>query len=276
VARTLVEVADGVHVATSAVYATTSTVVVGDDGSCLVVDPAVTAKEVTDLTSAILDRGWHPVAVWSTHGHWDHALDGPGLRGLPRWAAWVAGPSWPGSAEAERDGDDQLAAHVRAHPGDRGADVVDAPPIPFPTASQDPPVAPGWTLVDWPARAVHVLTHPAHAPGHTALLVADVGVLVAGDMLSDIEVPLLDLDATDPVADHLAALDAFSALTDAVDVRVVVPGHGAVGDGAELARRLSADRRYLARLADPDADDPRLTTAWLTHAHHRQVAATRR
>ena len=40
VLRDLVEVAAGVHVATSAVYTTTSTVVVGPDGSCLVVDPA--------------------------------------------------------------------------------------------------------------------------------------------------------------------------------------------------------------------------------------------
>jgi len=277
VVRTLVEVADGVHVATSAVYATTSTVVVGDDGSCLVVDPGVTAREVDDLAAAVASRGWHAVAVWSTHGHWDHALDAPGLRSVPRWAAWTLGPSWSTAAAAERDGDDALAAHLRAHPGDRGADLVAAPPTPFPASDVDPPLVPGWTPVDWPARRVHALTHTAHAPGHTALLVADAGVVVAGDMLSDVEIPLLDLDAADPVVGYLAALDAFATLTSTVDVRVVVPGHGAVGDAAELSRRLAADRQYLARLADTDLDDPRLSTAaWLTHAHHRQVAAVRR
>jgi hydroxyacylglutathione hydrolase len=252
-------------------------VIVGDDRSCLVVDPGVTAREVAGLSAAVVDRGWHPVAVWSTHGHWDHVLDGPGLHDVPRWAGWVLSPSWPTSAAEQRDGDDTLAAFVRAHPGDRGADLVAAPPMPFPPGDRGTPVAPGWTPVGWTARPVHALTHSAHAPGHTALFVADVGVLVAGDMLSDIEIPLLDLDAADPVADHHAALDAFSALASGVDVRAVVPGHGSVGDRAELDRRLQADRRYLARLVDPGADpaDPRVTSAWLTHAHHRQVAAVR-
>ncbi|MGY4642838.1 MBL fold metallo-hydrolase [Cellulomonas sp. URHB0016] len=271
------EVAPGVHVATSAVYATTSTVVVGDDGSCLVVDPGVTAREVAGLARAVTLRGWQPVAVWSTHGHWDHALDGPGLHGVPRWAAWARGPSWSRTAATERDGDDELASHLRAHPGDGGADLVDAPPVPFPADVARTSPVPGWTPVAWTARPVHVLTHSAHATGHSALLVPDVGVLVAGDMLSDVEIPLLDLDAADPVADYRSALDSFSALSAGVDVRVVVPGHGSPGDGAELSRRLTSDRQYLARLVDArqDTGDPRVTSTWLADAHHRQVAAVR-
>ncbi|WP_203748312.1 MBL fold metallo-hydrolase [Cellulomonas chitinilytica] len=273
-AHPLVEVADGVHVATSAVYATTSTVVVGGDGSCLVVDPGVTAREVADLSAAVRAHGWRPVAVWSTHDHWDHALDGHGLRDLPRWAAWVQQPDWVGAARAARDGDDELAAYVRAHPGQRGADLVHAPPMPPPLTDDAPAPGTGWALLDWDGREVRVLTHAAHAAGHTALHVADAAVLLAGDLLSDVEIPLLDVDAADPVGDYTATLDRIDALDD---VRVVVPGHGAVGDGPELARRLAADRRYLDRLVEvgAGADDPRLTAPWLTHAHHRQAAATR-
>ena len=37
-----------------------------------------------------------------------------------------------------------------------------------------------------------MIEHEAHAIGHAAVLLADRGVLVAGDMLSDVLIPLLD------------------------------------------------------------------------------------
>ena len=37
-----------------------------------------------------------------------------------------------------------------------------------------------------------IVEHQAHAIGHAALLLADRGVLLAGDMLSDVLIPLLD------------------------------------------------------------------------------------
>ena len=37
-----------------------------------------------------------------------------------------------------------------------------------------------------------IVDHQAHAIGHAAVLLADRGVLLAGDMLSDVLIPLLD------------------------------------------------------------------------------------
>ena len=37
-----------------------------------------------------------------------------------------------------------------------------------------------------------IVEHQAHAVGHAAVLLADRGVLLAGDMLSDLLIPLLD------------------------------------------------------------------------------------
>lgn len=37
-----------------------------------------------------------------------------------------------------------------------------------------------------------MLERRAHAPGHAALLMAGPGVLVAGDMVSDLEIPVPD------------------------------------------------------------------------------------
>jgi hydroxyacylglutathione hydrolase len=62
-------------------------------------------------------------------------------------------------------------------------------------------------------------------------------------------------------------------------VHQVVPGHGHVGDEAEFARRIAADRGYLdATEAGADSADPRLSQEWLRaeDAKHRELARTRR
>ena len=102
-------------------------------------------------------------------------------------------------------------------------------------------------------------------------------VLLAGDMLSDLEIPLLDVEAADPVADYRAGLAALEAAARAYRVRVIMPGHGHVGDAAELSRRFEADRAYLDDLeAGRPSRDPRLGTPWLAAEHARHVARLRR
>jgi len=279
----LVEVASGVHVTTSAVYATTSTVVVGAHGACIVVDPGVTADELDDLGRACADRGWRPAAVWSTHAHWDHRLDGPAFRGVPRFAVGVAsrgtGRDEQALLAAERDADAELARVLRERRDDR-APLVTPAPRPAPLAAAPGAVPCGlvgaWSALElssvgWRGPTILVLEHRAHSPGHGALLVPSAGVLVAGDMLSDVEIPLLDEDAADPVADHRAALAALASTHAAL----VVPGHGRPGE--DLAARVARDSAYLDALtADAGPDDSRLTDAWQRAAHDRQRALARR
>lgn len=247
----LTEVAEGVHVATSAVYLTTSTVLVANDRTCLVVDPGVTAHEIDVLSSAIRQHGWTPIAVWSTHGHWDHLLDGGIFTGLPRWSG-----GWPVDVETlmnERDEDEELARVLLASPGDSPASVVVTPPVPFPSVGD---------LLDWSGPPVRVVTHGAHAPGSTSLVVPSADVLVAGDLLSDVEIPLLDLSSPDPVGSYREALTQLAG-----SASLVVPGHGHVGT---LAPRVAAD---LAYLDGSSADDPRLHDPWLAAVHESQADA---
>ena len=238
-------------------YATTSTVVVADDGTCLVVDPALTADEVGALAADVAAAGWAPAAVWSTHPHWDHLLDGPALHRLPRWAADHPRSSWwRRQAVDERDADPVLSARPAA-----AAAVAAVTHV----APRRYPGAPG--ALAWPGRRVEVVGHDAHAAGSSALLVVDADVLVAGDLLSDVEIPLLDLGSPDPVGAYLGALD----LLEATAARVVVPGHGVVGD--DLAARVARDRAYLAALVDGRTpDDERLRDAGNAEAHARQRA----
>jgi glyoxylase-like metal-dependent hydrolase (beta-lactamase superfamily II) len=121
-----------------------------------------------------------------------------------------------------------------------------------------------------------IIEHRAHAVGHAAVLLADRRVLLAGDMLSDLLIPLLDAGQSDQVGAYETALDRLDEAARHVDV--VVPGHGAVAKGPEVAARLAADRAYIdalrrgeepvdARLG-PDAD-------WLLGPHRSNLKQAR-
>lgn len=123
-------------------------------------------------------------------------------------------------------------------------------------------------------RGVRIIEHRAHAPGHAALLIEDHGVLVAGDMLSDILMPFLDLEAADPIEDYLAALRLFETVAD--DVDAVIPGHGSVGGAGQLRARMTQDRAYVQVLRDGGVpDDPRVGPSapldWLPDVHRWQL-----
>src|SRR4029453_11682448 len=82
--------------------------------------------------------------------------------------------------------------------------------------------------IPWDGPQVRIVEHQAHAPGHAALLIDERGVLVAGDMLSDVLIPSLDLnDPAAPIAAYLAALRLLDSVAD--DVDVFIPGHGSLG-----------------------------------------------
>jgi glyoxylase-like metal-dependent hydrolase (beta-lactamase superfamily II) len=100
------------------------------------------------------------------------------------------------------------------------------------------------------------------------------GVLVAGDMLSDILMPFLDLEAANPIEDYLTALGPFESVAD--DVDAVIPGHGSVGGAEQLRARIEQDRAYVQDLRDGGVpDDPRVGPAapldWLPDVHRWQL-----
>ncbi len=256
----LVEVTDGVFVARATLYATTTTVVVRA-GDALVVDPGPTRHDLDALAADVASRGWRVIAGFSTHPHWDHLLWTEALGDVPRWAragAVASARARHGDLHAEmaRAVDEQSAvlhltlAHLTALPED---DAL--PDLPFPAL---------------------VIGHQGHAAGHAALYLPEARVLVAGDMLSDVEVPLLDLEADDPLEDYAHGLDRLAAYVTGGHVDVVIPGHGSPADPAEARRRLALDRAYLTDLADlRSSADPRLEAApaWLREEHAAQARA---
>jgi hydroxyacylglutathione hydrolase len=249
----LTEIAPGVLVATSDFAVTTSTVVVGASGGCLLVDPAVTVADLAALAGELADLGLRPAVAWSTHPHWDHILWSAGLGDAPRYAAPAAVPV----LKTRRDHlIEQLGQSAPGHDLELFGKLraLDGPVIP------------------WDGPEARLIVHDGHAPGHGAVFLPDSGVLVAGDMCSDIEIPLLDIDEEDPLGDYRTGLERLASVPN---VRQVVPGHGHVGDGAELRRRLGLDTAYLdATSAGRPYQDPRLTgdsPAWMRAMHEEQA-----
>ncbi len=250
----LTEIADGVFVTMSSFAMTRSTVVAGADGSCLIIDPGVTVAEMVALADLLTARGLRPEVGWATHPHWDHVLWHSSLGDVPRYAA----PAAVVITQTERDA--MVQGVERSAPGHDLS--LFGRLVPHDADS-----------IAWDGPRAELVVHDAHAPGHGAVFLPEAGVLVAGDMLSDVEIPLLDTEAADPVGDYRTGLTRLAAVPG---VRQVVPGHGNVGDAAELGRRVAADTAYLDRLtAGEPFEDPRITEDWLRAAHEDHVRRMR-
>jgi glyoxylase-like metal-dependent hydrolase (beta-lactamase superfamily II) len=275
----LVEVGEGVWVRTSERFVTNTTVVRLAGASCLVVDPAVDPDDLAELVAALASVSLDVAAGWSTHPHWDHVLWSSGLGAdVPRYATAV-------NARHCRDHRDKVMARLAEASAGHELDLcarltaVDLDAAGLARFELGLGIGSGigsgvGSGLTSSAGRCRVIEHSAHARGHGALFFPDLGLFVAGDMASDIEIPLLDSHRVDPVGDYLAALRQYQALIGSVTT--FVPGHGAVGDGRELERRIAADRAYLSDLVSGrPSDDPRLATAWLATEHERHLALVR-
>ena len=108
-------------------------------------------------------------------------------------------------------------------------------------------------------------------------------VVVAGDMLSDVEMPLLDLrsGSRDPLGDYEIGLGRIAASLNSANV-TVIPGHGSIARGDQANARVLADQDYLEDLrSGRTTADPRLGPAatygpdWLPREHELQRQAVR-
>jgi glyoxylase-like metal-dependent hydrolase (beta-lactamase superfamily II) len=255
------QVADGVFVHESEFIQSNAVVVRGRDG-VLVVDPGITRAELADLAEDIRGLGLPVVAGFSTHPHWDHVLWHPDLGDAPRYGTALCA-STIGAVLATADWQADVA---------EGLPPEHADDIPMELLGLVTGLPGGATELPWDGPRVRILEHRAHAPGHAALLIGDSGVLVAGDMLSDILMPFLDYRAENPLDDYLAALDVFDGVADSV--AVVVPGHGSVGRDA--GERIALDRAYVQAVRDGrPVDDPRVGPSaplyWLPEVHEGQL-----
>jgi len=225
-----------VLVATSRIWQTTCTIVRSGD-ECFVIDSPVLPDEL-ELLPAVLERaGFSCSGLLATHADWDHllgrlAFSGAALGVAETTAARLSAE--PGAAARElRAFDEQHYVH---RPAPLSLGQVQALPVPGRCEI-------GETELE---------CHPAE--GHTAdgmaIWIGWARVLVCGDYISPVEVPMISEGGSR--GGYLATLQRLEPLV--ASAAYVVPGHGEVLDGARAAAILREDVNYLAKL--PHAELP--------------------
>ena len=259
----LKQIVEGVLIHDSEFINSKAVVVQGKTG-VLLIDPGITDAEMVAIAGDLSELGQPVTAGFSTHPHWDHLLWNAKLGAAPRYGtaacaadiqAFLSNPNW------RDDIAEQLPPEIE---------------VPLDLLGQITGLPPGTTQIPWDGPKVRIIEHNGHAPGHAALLIEGSRVLVVGDMLSDVLIPMLDFGAQDPIGDYLAALQLLEGLAGEVDV--FVPGHGSVGGADQLRARVKQDRAYVQALRDGTApDDSRIGPSaqpgweWMNDVHAGQL-----
>src|SRR6188472_1215551 len=217
---------------TSRAYAT-GCVLVRNGGEAFCIDSPVFPDELEILPAIAEQAGFSVVGVLATHADWDHLLGGYAFPETPLGLGETSAArlmNEPGAAQRElRDFDDEFYVSrpkPLSLPGSQKLDV------------------PGY--IDIGSETLEL--HPAD--GHTAdgmaIWVPWARVLVAGDYLSPVEIPMISEGGS--VAAYIATLNRLEPLVIQADH--VVPGHGGPIDAQRALAILREDRAYLEGLPD--------------------------
>lgn len=224
----------------SRVWQTTCTAVrAGDEG--FVVDSPVYPDELEALGGVLEQAGFPVSGLLATHADWDHLL---GRLAFPE-ASLGCGESTVARLAAEpgrvqralRDFDDEHYVEGRR-------------PLAL-AGIQSLPVPGRLSLGAAADRELEL--HPAdgHTADGTAFHIPWLGVLVCGDYLSPVEIPVVSENGGSPDA-YLATLERLRPVVAAADT--IVPGHGRPLERGEALDLLEEDVRYLHALIKNPVD----------------------
>ena len=229
-----VSVHEDAIVVTSLLWQTTATAIRSGEEAMLVDSPYF-PEELELLPTLLAQAGFRPNALLATHADFDHLLGRLAFPELPMGAGEESVHrlrSEPGKAQLE------LRRADAEHYVDRSR--------PLALGSVQPLPVPGHLGVGDQELEVHP------AEGHTAdgiaVLARWCGLLVCGDYLSSVEIPMISeggsLDA------YRATLARLAPLVEVAET--VVPGHGSPQPRADALRILDEDLAYLDALERGD------------------------
>ncbi len=229
-----------VIVLVSDVWQTTSTAVrAGDEG--FLIDSPVFPEELRALPEVLEQAGFPISGLLATHGDWDHLL---GRLAFPGAALGCA------ESTAERLGADPGAAQRRLRSFDDEHYIEGRSPLALGSLQTLP--VPGRLEVG-AGQEIELHAAQGHTPDGAAYWMPWLGVLVCGDYLSPVEIPMLSPGGS--IAAYLDTLERLAALIESAEW--VVPGHGAPLSAQRALEILGADDAYLRELArDPGAARP--------------------
>ncbi len=226
------DLGEGIRVRQSRAFAMNSVLLV-DPEHTVVVDAGVLPSELDDLARTVREAAPAKVTLFFTHAHWDHAL------GRPWWPAarTLAHDHFAAELQRERASILREAEGLAARHGERWERGF----TPF---RPDLAVSGLHFLRLDPWRLV-LRDAPGHSDSQLTCHLADQRLLIAADMLSDIEPPILN----GPCAPYRATLEALMLLAEHRAIETLVPGHGTIADGREaVLARFQRDLDYLRAL----------------------------
>ncbi len=226
------DLGDGIRVRQSEAYRMNSGLLL-DPEHAVVVDPGVLPSELDDIARVVDTIRPAEMTLVLTHAHWDHVL---GRAWWPK-ARVVAHDAFAAELKRDRDHIGEEAQRLAAQRGERWRAAF-APFAPDRTVSGLHFTKLGnWRVVFRDAFG--------HSESQLSLHLPDRRVLFAADMLSDIEMPMLN----GPVAAYRRTLEALRPLAAHGAIETLVPGHGAIAHGAgAVEARLERDLAYLDAL----------------------------
>jgi glyoxylase-like metal-dependent hydrolase (beta-lactamase superfamily II) len=232
-----ISVHEDVIVLTSRVWQTTCTII-RSGGESFVVDSPVYPDELELLPTQLDQAGFSFTGLLATHADWDHLLGRLAFPNAPLGVAETTAArlrATPAEAQRElRDFDDQ---HYVRRPQPLSLGQIEALPVP------------GYCGIG----ELELELHPAD--GHTAdgmaVFAEWAGVLVCGDYLSPVEIPII---RGSPTA-YMATLGRLGQLVGRAEW--VIPGHGEPLGRDRAAEILRDHTEYVAGLlGDPQSVKP--------------------
>jgi glyoxylase-like metal-dependent hydrolase (beta-lactamase superfamily II) len=220
----------------SDMWQTTCTAVRGGDEG-FVIDSVLYPEELRALPDVLEQAGFPVAGLLTTHGDWDHLL---GRLAFPGAALGA------GEATVARLGSELGAAQRDLRAFDQEHYVDGRPPLALGSLQSLP--VPGHLEIGEGTAAHELELHPTG--GHTADGVAYslpwARVLVCGDYLSPVEIPMLSAGGSVEV--YRATLQRLGALVGPAEW--VVPGHGAPYPAPRAPEILGEDDAYLTALQE--------------------------
>ncbi len=225
-----------VFVVSSRVWQTTCTLVrSGEEAFC--VDSPVLPDELEILPAVAEQAAFRVVGLLATHADWDHLLGRYAFADAPLGVA------------------ESTALRLRSEPGDaqrklRAFDEENYIERPGPLGLPGPQALPVPGRCDLGEQELELHVTEGHTADGMAIWVPWAGVLVAGDYLSPVEIPMISGGGS--LSAYLATLERLEPVVE--QAAHVVPGHGAPLDGTRAAAILREDVTYLTALRDRGAD----------------------
>ncbi len=223
------DLGDGVLVRQSARYAMNSVVLL-DEEHTILVDPGILPSEIDDIAAVVQAASPAAITIIFTHHHWDHVL------GRPWWpqAETLAHDAFPDAVKTDLAYIRSEAGRVAGEAGERFAQPFEPFPLQHFVSGLNFRKFGPWRMV--------LRSAPGHCATQLNVHLPEQRILIASDMLSDIEIPALE---TVPEI-YRESLDTLMPIVEGGAIEVIVPGHGAIAHGQdEVLARFHADLDYL-------------------------------